>query len=202
MARKVNKAEHERKKREIMDVAARLFAESGFAATTTARICAEAGISAGALFHYFPTKRALFAAIVTDGTQEEAKQALAEALQKDNPVEGLTYYVEHLAWAATLPIVPGLVIEAMLQAYRDPELTKLLDADADIEREGLIILLSRLSETGQLDPELNIEETASWLMALVGSLYLQAATDDTFDASTQIRFLRRSVVRFVTPRRN
>jgi AcrR family transcriptional regulator len=202
MARKVNKAEHERKKHEIMDVAARLFAESGFAATTTARICAEAGISAGALFHYFPTKRALFAAIVTDGTQEEAKQALAEALQKDNPVEGLTYYVEHLAWAATLPIVPGLVIEAMLQAYRDPELTKLLDADADIEREGLIILLSRLSETGQLDPELNIEETASWLMALVGSLYLQAATDDTFDASTQIRFLRRSVVRFVTPRRN
>lgn len=185
-----------------MDVAARLFAESGFAGTTTARIGAEAGISAGALFHYFPTKRALFAAIVTDGTQDEAKQALEEALENDNPIDGLADYVDHLAWAATLPIVPGLVIEAMLQAYRDPELTSLLDADADVERDGLLVLLSRLAETGHLDPDLNIEDTASWLMALVGSLYLQAATDDSFDATTQLRFLRRTVVRFVTRRRN
>jgi AcrR family transcriptional regulator len=47
----------------IVEAAARLFAESGLAATTTARIARVAGVSPGSMYHYFPSKEALVAAV-------------------------------------------------------------------------------------------------------------------------------------------
>ncbi len=44
---------------EIRDVARRLFAEQGYAATSLRQIAAAVGISRTALFHYFPAKRDL-----------------------------------------------------------------------------------------------------------------------------------------------
>jgi AcrR family transcriptional regulator len=46
----------------LIATARRLFAEKGFAATSTEEILGEAGVSRGALYHHFPSKTDLFQA--------------------------------------------------------------------------------------------------------------------------------------------
>jgi hypothetical protein len=46
-------------------------------------------------------------------------------------------FTDHLAAAGAEPIVPGLVLEAMLQAQRDPDLARLLGDDAESEQAGI-----------------------------------------------------------------
>ncbi|MCF6378736.1 TetR/AcrR family transcriptional regulator [Nocardioides KLBMP 9356] len=46
----------------LLDGTVRCLAERGYAATSTAAVCAEAGVSQGALFRHFPTRQALLVA--------------------------------------------------------------------------------------------------------------------------------------------
>ena len=46
----------------LLDATVACLAERGYAATSTAAVCAEAGVSQGALFRYFPTRQALLVA--------------------------------------------------------------------------------------------------------------------------------------------
>jgi len=55
---------HERRRTQILDVAASLFAENGYADADTQKLADELGISKGTVFRYFPTKRELFAATI------------------------------------------------------------------------------------------------------------------------------------------
>ena len=56
----------------IMAAALRVFARKGLAATRIADLAAEARISQGLLYHYFPNKEALFTAIVEGALRETA----------------------------------------------------------------------------------------------------------------------------------
>src|ERR1700704_4475925 len=48
---------------EILEAAGRCFVRSGFHQTSMQEICAEAGMSAGNLYRYFPSKEAIIAGI-------------------------------------------------------------------------------------------------------------------------------------------
>lgn len=61
---------HERRKEarpgELLDAALALFVERGYAATRVEAVAARAGVSKGTLFLYFPSKEALFKAVVRE----------------------------------------------------------------------------------------------------------------------------------------
>ncbi|HYN31295.1 MAG TPA: helix-turn-helix domain-containing protein, partial [Ilumatobacteraceae bacterium] len=52
------------RKQQLLDAAAELFADRGYAATRVVDICAAAGVAKGLFYWYFPTKGALFAELV------------------------------------------------------------------------------------------------------------------------------------------
>jgi AcrR family transcriptional regulator len=63
----------ESRREQILDGAMRLFARKGFRGTTTREIAKSLNISEALMFRYFPTKKALYRAIIqkkTDGSEE------------------------------------------------------------------------------------------------------------------------------------
>ncbi|GAA2607311.1 MULTISPECIES: helix-turn-helix domain-containing protein [Streptomyces] len=199
--RTVDPARHQARRRHIINAAAELFAAKGFERTTTAEICKAAGMSAGNLFHYFPNKRAIFHAVFEgdehDGTTKAER--LAAARTADDPWTALLDTVDLLAAPATEPLVPALVMEAMVQAYRDPELEALLSRDNEEEQSTIITLLHNAAAAGQIDPALDPDGTAAWVMALIAALYTSAATDPSFSPADQLPTLRLILHRFLRP---
>lgn len=61
-------------RKKILATAQRLFAENGFEATTTRDIALAAGIAAGTLFNYFPTKESLVACLASEASSEALTQ--------------------------------------------------------------------------------------------------------------------------------
>jgi hypothetical protein len=114
-----------------------------------------------------------------------------------DPWAALLGFVDHLVAAAAVPVVPNLVLEAMLQAYRDPELARLLERDAQDEQAGVAALVARATDAGVIDPALDAEHAASWVTAIVGVVYLRAALDDHFDPAEQMPTFRLLLERFL-----
>jgi AcrR family transcriptional regulator len=63
----------------ILAAAARVFARSGYAATTTNHVAAKAGVSIGSLYEYFPSKDAILVAL-TERHVDEAERELGRVL--------------------------------------------------------------------------------------------------------------------------
>jgi AcrR family transcriptional regulator len=56
----------------ILGAARKVFARNGLAATRIGDITAEAGVSQGLFYHYFPDKEVLFTTIVEEALRETA----------------------------------------------------------------------------------------------------------------------------------
>jgi AcrR family transcriptional regulator len=65
--------DEEEKRRAITDAALKLFVSKGYRATTTRDICAAAGISMGALYHYFRDKEDLLVGSVARSVEEDMR---------------------------------------------------------------------------------------------------------------------------------
>ncbi len=199
MARTVDPIKHAASRRQIMDAAAVLFAEHGFERTTTLMICEAVGMSPGRLYHYFTGKKPLFLAVLTADRQETG-EVLDELRRRENPLEALLAFVEHLAAPATAPpLVSQLVLEAMMQAQRDEEVRAILEEVDDEELAGIQELLAQAIAAGETDPDLDPAGAASWIMTLIGAMYLGAA--DGTGAADPLAQLRRTVRGYLLPPR-
>jgi len=76
----------------VLDAAAQLFVEQGYAGTTLRQIAAAAGIKAGSIYHHFDSKEALFVAVLNDGMAvmieafDETATALGDTGETDEHV--------------------------------------------------------------------------------------------------------------------
>src|SRR5580765_7467712 len=69
----------ERRREEILDVAAQVFAEQGYSNTDTDELAARLKVGKGTLYRYFPSKRELFLA-AADRTMRRLRQHIDEGL--------------------------------------------------------------------------------------------------------------------------
>lgn len=67
----------------LIDAAARRFAATGFAATALPAIVADAAVTKGALYHHFPSKAALFEAVLAQ-KQAEVGERVAAAAERES----------------------------------------------------------------------------------------------------------------------
>jgi AcrR family transcriptional regulator len=82
----------EQQRQNIIDVGRRLFAQQGYAGTSTRQIKEQAGIAEGLLYYYFPQgKRQLLDAIVHEGVDQRMRVANALLDDWDN-----THIEEHM----------------------------------------------------------------------------------------------------------
>jgi AcrR family transcriptional regulator len=192
--RTVDPVKHAAKKRHIADTAAGLFAEKGFDRTTVADICKAADISTGSLFHYFPTKRAIFLEIFEQDGRDNA--AMFDKAREVSPWDGVLMVVDHLSVPALDRSVAGLVLEVVAQASRDPELWELIARNEQFVRDELAVLLQRAHDAGQIALPVSATVAATWVQGLIDGLFGRLVDPD-FDATVQVTTLRLILSRFV-----
>ena len=127
-AAKKNVEQGQLTRRMLVDLAAEAFAQHGYAGTTTQAIIDAAGVTKGAMYHHFPSKRHLFEAVYRSGEMLVAQRiADASGRQKDpwrQLLEGCFAYLEACqdpAWHRILRIDGPAVLGAQAWAEIDRE---------------------------------------------------------------------------------
>lgn len=194
--RTVDPAKHEAKRRHILAAAAECFATRGFQDTRTADICAAAGMSSGNLFHYFPSKQAIFTAIFKQDGRDNAA-LLEQAAVADDALEALLGFAEFMVAQTEYPHLAGLMLEVIANAKRDTEFAALLDRNDRENRDGLTVLLQRAAKAGQIDPKLDPASAANWILVLIEGAFIRASADGGFQPHKEQAMLRRMIRRFL-----
>lgn len=112
------KASAQERQAGIIAAAAALFAQKGFNGTTTREIAKRAGISEALLFRYFPTKRALYAAIIA--AKSQLSQLLAtvdEAAKKRDDVQVFTLIASFRIHRGSDPSLLRLLLFSALEGH-------------------------------------------------------------------------------------
>ena len=183
--RTVDPEQHRRRRREIVEAAVELFARKGLEGTTTAEISRAAGISTGALFHYFPSKQAVFHALL-ELDRAEQDEALARAAHEPDPWRGLSAVVERIAAETAHPLVAGLFVEVITQAHRDPVVTRLVAQDDRRVLDCVATLVGRLTAAGRAEPGMPPQEAARWVLTLAETFYGRGYPEPERDRSADL----------------
>jgi AcrR family transcriptional regulator len=142
--------ERDARRLQLIGAATRVFARHGYAAVDVAMIVAEARVTRGTFYLYFPTKRDVFLAAIDqylDLTQRQRRLATPGAPQ------GLRGQLAQ-AFAAALRFQAGhrdLALVALRDGWgADPEVTERLRQAGDAAKAGLAASYDRLIGAGRL----------------------------------------------------
>jgi AcrR family transcriptional regulator len=164
---------------EILNAAQRCFARSGFHQTSMQEICAEAGMSPGNLYRYFPSKEAIIAGIA-ERDRADAKESFAAVHEAPDFFTGLAALARHHLVERSGEEI-ALCAEIMAESRRSPDIARIYQ---DIERDvkSLIVkMLERAAESGEISRGLDLEGIATTLMALADGLSWRRAVEPGFD---------------------
>lgn len=152
------------------------FAEHGFAGTTFGDVAARAGLSNGAVYHYFETKEGLFEAVIQERLVPSmaADEALLAAADAGAAVALVEQLLSRLWDTVAHPGNATLAMVALLEAPRLPAVADLFYRDVIARwRRTFDAALTRAVAVGELPADLRIE-SLSWAVApmIVGAVLL------------------------------
>jgi TetR/AcrR family transcriptional regulator len=116
--RKTMRVSSEERQASLIASAASLFAAKGFNGTTTKEIAKAAGVSEALVFKYFPTKRALYAAILAEKvTVSELLDAVEEAAKKRDDHRVFTLIASYRIRPGVDPTLLRLLLFSALEGH-------------------------------------------------------------------------------------
>lgn len=153
-------------RRRIIAAAVACFTRDGFHGTSMQQICAEAGMSPGALYRYFPSKESLIGAIV-EGERADRARILDALDSAPSLVDGLKDCLDVM-----LSPEPGLPCaalgpEVMAEAIRNETMREALEPVESETRARLGLSLEKALARGEIDPALDLE-TLNMVLNMIG----------------------------------
>jgi AcrR family transcriptional regulator len=180
---KVSEAHLTARRDQILDAATSCFAREGLHGTTLRQICAEAGLSAGAVYGYFQSKTEILEAVFARyAAQHDPREAGAE------PVDVVTLLGETLGRLPQMVEDPALERDHRLslmllgEALLDPRLAA---SYAELNRRAaarIAKLLEKAQAQGALSPALDVRGLAQVFLAAYQGFRAQRFMDPTLDA--------------------
>ena len=163
---------------EILEAAQRCFVRNGFHQTSMQEICAEAGMSAGNLYRYFPSKEAIIA-----GIAERDRAEVAAEFARADLSAGFFAVLEGMArhHFSARPIEQvKLCTEVMAEARRNPEISRISAGfDTDVHR-WLVDLFKAGAERGDISGDIDFDAAATMLMIIADGVWWRRALDPNF----------------------
>ena len=165
----------ERTRGELLDAAAKVFSERGYEGASVAEIAERAGRTTGAIYAHFPTKEALFLALLAE------RYARAPYRAANIPADH-TDVIDHVADWFTADSSPTdgwnlLLLEFFLFSIRNPELTVEYRDRIARGRDSLATMLEGLFAEGANAPPLPPAQLATLILAIQDGLRLQHQAD-------------------------
>jgi AcrR family transcriptional regulator len=175
----------EERRAHILEAAERAFVAYGFHAATMNQVADAAGMSAGNLYRYFPSKEAIVEGLC-ERDQAERSQAFAElAGAHDLQTAMRAALDEHVLGCA--PEKARMILEIWAEAGRNPrvaEFGRRLDRDVI---DGLASLFDMAKTCGAADPSVDSRFAASVMFTLVAGLFKRKAVEPDFDVEAERR---------------
>ncbi|MFD8107347.1 TetR/AcrR family transcriptional regulator [Streptomyces microflavus] len=169
------------RRRQILDGAARCFARSGFHGTSMQDVLKEVGLSAGAVYRYFPGKEDIIVAI-TEETFATIRGAFAEASRMSPPptpdvllggvlgrvLAGELHGLERRTFAA-------LAVQLWSETLRDERLAVQLDEGYATMRAAWTKLVEAYRDAGILSGDVAADHVARTMIATAQGFIVQEA---------------------------
>ena len=109
-------ARSERRQEQILEAAAKLFAEHGYSETDTQRLADKLGVGKGTLYRYFPSKRELFLATVDRVMRKLCDQCDRSMTEIEDPLDRIAAGIRaYLSFFAEFPGFVELLIQERAQ---------------------------------------------------------------------------------------
>jgi len=189
----------ERRRRQIMDAAIACFRRRGFHQATMAEICAEADISAGALYRYFSSKADIIGAIAED-KRGENDEAFMRAAEQHSFIAALCLsarsFFEKFAEGDG-----ALIAEIMAEAIRDNAVSEPLRTTDSASVQIFIRALVAAQARGEVDATLDPEIATNTLFATLEGIGLRRAFCRETDVEAAISQFRALAERYLEPRK-
>ncbi|CAL77068.1 putative transcriptional regulatory protein, TetR/AcrR family [Bradyrhizobium sp. ORS 278] len=194
--RKVDPVRHEQKRGEILRAALACFVRDGFHGASTTDICAEAKISPGHLYHYFPSKETMIQALVEQNLCHAASR-LKVILTEPDVIEALVLELE--STSIHRPEAQVLSAEALAEACRNPQFAAIVHAHARAMRALLVDFITKAQRRGEVDAGLDPEATANILFVVVDGARALPIRNPNVDVAQSTQHLRLMLTRFLRP---
>ena len=149
----------------ILEAAKACFVRSGFQGASMQQICAEAGMSPGALYRYFPSKEAIVEAICAADRRENAAcfdGMLDNPSVVDGVVEAAMVHIRHLHEAGKAPLFAEIRAESLRNPAIDLTCTRTMtEIGSRFHR-----YLADAVERGDINPPVGFDTLLPTLMAI------------------------------------
>lgn len=163
----------EKSRRALVAAAARAFAEDGFHATAIDRVSLDAGLAKGTVYNYFPSKRAIFEAVLLEACALAAEAA--DSVPAAAPVrQRLEAFVAgNLGWSRPNPDLAKVFARTLTAGDAEDRALILEAALPCIEKVAEILRVG--AERGEVDLDAPPRALAVTFIVLANVLLLQAA---------------------------
>jgi AcrR family transcriptional regulator len=177
---RVTTAFKEDRRAEILEAARRCVARSGFHQTSMQEICAEAGMSPGNLYRYFPSKEAIIAGIAERDRAEVGAELGAAQFTEDFFATFEALARHHLVERDFDDV--GLCTEMVAESRRNPAISRIMqDFDKEVHAR-LVAMMQAAAQRGDIPAGTDFDSVVSMLMVIADGVWWRRAVDPAFDA--------------------
>ena len=181
---RVSTAFKQDRRAEILEAARRCVARSGFHQTSMQEICAEAGMSPGNLYRYFPSKEAIIAGIA-ERDRAEVGQELGAAQFTDDFFATFEALARHHLVERNADDV-GLCTEMVAESRRNPAIARIMqDFDREVHAR-LVAMMQAAADRGDIPAGTDFDAVVSMLMVIADGVWWRRAVDPAFNAEAML----------------
>jgi AcrR family transcriptional regulator len=170
----------------IVEAAQRAFVRLGFHAATMQNVAEEAGMSAGNLYRYFPSKEALVEGLCFHDHDQRAENFLALASRTDLVEAFVTTLRENVFGAPREKA--RLIVEIWAEASRNPRVAQISRDFDDATFDGLCMLLTEAKSKGAVAANVDVKFVARTMVTLVAGVFKRLAIDAEFEREREASY--------------
>ena len=149
----------------ILDAAKACFVRSGFQGASMQQICAECGMSPGALYRYFPSKEAIVEAICEADREDDMNcfGSLRGAVSAvDGIVDAAIAHITHTHEKGSAPLFAEMRSESM----RNKSIRDTVEGHKHGVAEMIVPLLASAVERGEINPPVDLQTLMAVIMSV------------------------------------